>query len=228
MSKTKRNQDLFAGKKELHPLTEGQAIAKHEFLERGSNVGMFGYAGTGKSYLACALAVERTLAENTGIHIFRSAVAVRDIGFLPGDEEEKVAVHERPYGPIFSDILRRGDAYGLLKNKGILDFESTSFLRGITIDNSTIIVDEIQNMTMAEVNTIMTRVGKNCKVILCGDHRQTDLRKSSIHLLRKVLTKMQDSFIIVEMEIEDIVRSQFVKSWVVALEQTLEENENVD
>jgi len=218
---------LFANLLEFSPLTENQAIARNEY-EDGKNLLIMGYAGTGKTYIACSLALQ-DLANHFvhKIHIYRSSVPTREIGYLPGTEAQKMEVYEKPYIKMINDIMGRGDAYQILKTKDKLIFESTSFLRGISLDNTIVIVDETQNMTAHEINTLITRVGENTKIIFCGDFRQSDLdyRKSGISFLTKVLHKMSNHFSIIEMEAEDIVRSDLVRDWILAVE-SIKEDEN--
>lgn len=187
-----------------------------------------GYAGTGKTYIACNLALQELANQTTHkVHIYRSSVSTRDIGFLPGTEEQKMEVFEKPYMALVNEILGRGDAYEILKNKKQIVFESTSYLRGISLDNTFVIVDETQNMTDHEINTLVTRIGNNTRIIFCGDFRQSDLeyRKSGISFLTKVLKKMPNHFSIIEMEAEDIVRSDLVRDWILAVE-SIKEDEN--
>lgn len=187
-----------------------------------------GYAGTGKTYIACSLALQELANQTTHkIHIYRSSVSTRDQGFLPGTEAQKMEVYEKPYIALFNEIMGRGDAYEILKTKRQVVFESTSFLRGISLDNTFVIVDETQNMTEHEINTLVTRIGTNTKIIFCGDFRQSDLdyRKSGISFLTKVLTKLPKHFSIIEMEADDIVRSEIVRDWILAVE-SIKEDEN--
>lgn len=208
-------------------MTENQAIARNEF-ENGKNLLIMGYAGTGKTYIACSLALQDLANQLTHkIHIYRSSVPTRELGYLPGTEAQKMEVYEKPYVSLINEIMGRGDAYQILKTKGQLVFESTSFLRGISLDNTFVIVDETQNMTEHEINTLITRVGANTKIIFCGDFRQSDLdyRKSGISFLTKVLHKMPKHFSIIEMEADDIVRSDLVRDWILAVE-SIKEDEN--
>ena len=157
------------------------------------------------------------------IVIVRSAVTTRDQGFLPGTLQEKMALYEVPYKDIFAELCSgRRDVYDLLKKKGYLEFMSTSFIRGLTLDDAIVIVDEVQNLTDHEINSVLTRVGKNTRVILCGDYRQDDLRmtgkksqESGIKILLEVASKMK-SFSLVKFDIKDIVRSGFVREYLIA------------
>jgi phosphate starvation-inducible PhoH-like protein len=225
---TSGNRDtVFGNLKDFAPLTENQAIARNDF-EDGKNLLLTGYAGTGKTYIALHLGLQAIHSgDQKHIGIYRSAVASRDIGFLPGTEEEKMAVYEPPYRAIVNQILGRSDAYDILKTKGLIKFESTSFLRGKTFDNTYIVIDEAQNLDDGEINTVMTRIGKNTRVAICGDIRQTDLayHKSGIAFLQKALKRMPKYFSIVEMEADDIVRSGIVKDWILAVE-AIKEDEN--
>lgn len=212
---------------EFVPLKEAQVHAKVDY-DDGKHLLLCGYAGTGKSHLALAFGLE-SLSKGTkqNIHIFRSAVQGRDMGFMPGTEEEKMAVYEPVYRRLVNKIMDRGDAYEILKSKRTISFNSTSFLRGLTFDNSVIIVDECQNMDDGEINTLMTRLGDNCQVILCGDFRQTDLphTQSGFRLLHKVFSKIKKYTSIIEFEISDIVRDDFVKEWIVAVESIKNESQ---
>ena len=150
--------------------------------------------------------------------IVRSVVSTRDMGFLPGSAKDKSQVYEAPYYSIFSELFGRGDAYEYLKSKNNVEFISTSFVRGITLSDAIIVVDEIQNMTASELHTIFTRIGKNCRVIFCGDLKQTDLNKnrelSGFADFIKILMKMR-SFANVEFTRDDVVRSSLVKEYIV-------------
>lgn len=154
--------------KKFSPLNEKQekfssAFKKHHIVAIGS-------AGTGKTYQSISLALEKLSHGNIDkIVIVRSAVPVRDIGFLPGDVEDKMAFYESVYIGMVDEILNREDAYCTLKSKGMVEFHPTSFLRGTTFNDCIIIADEIENFSPEELNTLMTRVGRNCQIVLCGD-----------------------------------------------------------
>lgn len=211
---------LFDNVKPFKALTPNQETA-YEGYKAGRNLCITGYAGTGKTFIGLSLAIEELMdGTKDKVAIYRSAVQSRDIGFLPGTEEEKMAAFEKPYSQIVNKILGRDDAYGLMKTKRVVSFESTSFLRGITLDNTVVILDEAQNLDDGEINTIMTRLGKNSRIIVCGDIRQSDIHgaRSGLLLMNKVLTNIPDEFTMVDMEECDIVRSGFVKKWIIALE----------
>jgi phosphate starvation-inducible protein PhoH len=210
----------------IQPMTESQQDAFNAF-EEGYNLVLCGSAGTGKTYISLYLAlselIKRDKAAKDGpkkIIIIRSTVSSRDVGFLPGTLKEKMAVYEDPYRGVFAELFGRGDAFEILKSKGIVEFCSTSFLRGTTINDAFIILDEFQNAGVGELETVITRVGKNSKIFFCGDWAQNDLIRSKwdvsgLPYFMKIIEKMQE-FDIIEFGIEDIVRSGIVKSFIIA------------
>jgi phosphate starvation-inducible PhoH-like protein len=198
--------------KDIEPLTQGQV----KVFESDKNLMLHGCAGTGKTFISLYLALDDLQkADAEKIVIVRSAVPTREMGFLPGTEKEKAQVYENPYSNIMKDLFGRGDdPYGQLKQKGIINFITTSYIRGITFHDSVIIVDECQNMTFHELDSIITRVGNNCRIIFCGDFFQADLRNSGIKEFMGILKSM-DRFDFIEFGIQDIVRSDFVKSYLI-------------
>ena len=130
---------------------------------------------------------------------------------------EKSSVYEEPYRDICNDLFGRGDAYQILKTKNIVDFMTTSFIRGITLRNAVIVIDECQNMSFHELDSIITRMGEHCRVIFCGDFRQADLKNGQSGMLDflQILKRMEE-FDFIEFEIEDIVRSSFVKNYIIS------------
>jgi phosphate starvation-inducible protein PhoH len=208
--------------REISPLTKNQESA---FYANGSgkHLLLYGVAGSGKTFLGSYFALNDLLQGNAKrIIIIRSAVTTRDQGFLPGTLQEKMAMYEAPYREIFAELCGgRRDVYDLLKKREYLEFMSTSFLRGITFDDAIIIVDEVQNCTMHEIDSILTRVGKNTRVILCGDHRQDDLKmtgkktqESGVRNLVNIARAMP-SFALIEFSVDDIVRSGFVRDYII-------------
>lgn len=207
--------------KSIFPKTENQALA-FNYYNTGSNLFLHGVAGTGKTFVSVYLALNEVLYEDSPYHsvtIVRSVVPTRDIGFLPGKESEKSQVYEEPYDVICRQISGRSDTYSLLKQRNVIKFTTTSFKRGITFDNSIVIVDEAQNLTFHELDTIITRMGENSKIIFCGDFRQTDLNKpheqSGIGHFMKII-KTINNFNYVEFDYNDIVRSELVKQYIIA------------
>ena len=197
---------------DIEPLTRNQVLA----FESERNLVLHGVAGTGKTFISCYLAFDdMTKGMYKQLIIIRSAVPTRDIGFLPGSEKEKASVYEEPYKDIAVELFQRGDSYEILKTKGLLHFMTTSYLRGITLKDAVIIVDECQNMSFHELDSIITRVGTNCRVIFCGDFRQADLAKNGLQDFIRVL-KAMDQFDLIDFEIKDIVRSDFVREYITA------------
>jgi phosphate starvation-inducible protein PhoH len=183
---------------------------------------LHGMAGTGKTFIALYKAIE-SMMENTGvqnkIYIVRSVVPTRDMGFLPGNQKEKMKVYEAPYYAICTELFDRSDAYEILKQKNAVEFISTSFVRGITMNNCFVIVDEVNNMTFHELDSVITRIGKGCRVLFCGDFRQSDLTKdqerSGLKDFMRVIGKLND-FVHVDFLEQDIVRSKLVKEYIIA------------
>lgn len=211
---------LFTQLKKIEPITPNQTKA-FNYFDSNDYLILHGFAGTGKSFLALYKSLHTVLSDDSQykkIIIIRSAVPTREIGFMPGNEKEKIEVYERPYKEIVSELFTRGDAYSILKTKKYIEFMSTSFIRGITLDNCIIIVDEIQNAVFGELDSVITRVGKNSKLILCGDYRQTDLQKEidrrGLISILEILKRM-DCFKYVEFKESDIVRSEFIKKYII-------------
>lgn len=183
---------------------------------------LHGVAGTGKTFIAMYKALEEVLdpaTEYERVIIVRSAVPSRDIGHLPGDEKEKTEVYTLPYVEICEDLFNHIQPFQRLQEQKTVHFLITSFVRGITLDNSIVIVDECQNMTDMELNSIMTRIGRNSKIIFCGDFRQTDLyKKNDMSGLQKfmAIAELMPTFKTIEFSVNDIVRSKLVKEYILA------------
>ena len=141
------------------------------------------------------------------------------MGFLPGSVNEKMRAYEEPYEEICDNLFGQGQGYNILKDRGLFEFTTTSYLRGVTFTDSIVIVDEMQNMTFQELDTVMTRIGENCQIVFCGDFRQTDLERDSdkhgLHKFMGILHKLK-GFEYVEFGREDIVRSSIVKDYIIA------------
>lgn len=208
--------------KDVRPMNETQRQFFLSYIE-GNHVIGNGSAGTGKSFISLYLALTDVLnneREQDKIIIVRSAVPSREIGHLPGDMKEKMAVYEEPYKDIIGNLMRRASAYEDMKDAGKIEFMPTSFVRGLTWDNCVVVIDEAQNMTLPEIHSVITRVGKNTKVVICGDIGQNDLvvRKSDVSGFLEVLriAERMPEFDIINFTEHDIVRSPFVKSWIIA------------
>jgi predicted ribonuclease YlaK len=212
---------------DVEPLTENQKKLFAAY-EEGKHLVAYGAAGTGKTFITLYNALRDVLDETTPyeqIYVVRSLVATREIGFLPGDHDDKSALYQIPYKNMVKYMFQMpSDAdfemlYGNLKSQETVKFWSTSFIRGTTLDNSIIIVDEFSNLNFHELDSIITRVGENSKICFCGDAEQSDLIKSNerngIVDFMSVLRKMP-SFEIIEFGIEDIVRSGLVKEYLTA------------
>ena len=212
---------------DIDPLTENQKKFFDSYAE-GKHLVAYGCAGTGKTFITlynalCEVLDEKTLYER--IYLVRSLVPTREIGFLPGTHEDKADIYQIPYKNMVKYMFQMpSDAdfemlYGNLKSQETIKFWSTSFIRGTTLDNAIIIVDECQNLSAHELDSIITRVGENSKIMFCGDATQSDLVKTNerngIVDFMTVLRKMP-SFDIIEFGVEDIVRSGLVKEYIIA------------
>jgi predicted ribonuclease YlaK len=213
----------------ISPLTPNQQLTFDSY-DRGMNLMLHGFAGTGKTFISLYLALNEVLSEQSiydKVIIIRSVVPSRDIGFLPGNTKEKIRVYEEPYKEICDELFGRGDGYDILKMRGIVHFTSTSFLRGITFNNAIVIVDELQNLGFPELDTVMTRMGDQSKIVFCGDFRQTDLTKESekggLNSFINI-TKRMNRFSYIEFEKTDIVRSSLVRDYIIERTAYLDRN----
>lgn len=216
-------QQLHFELKQIQPITDNQVKTFNAYNE-GENLFLHGCAGTGKTFISIYLAlkeIENGRSRRRKLVIIRTAQSSKDIGFLPGSEKQKLEVYEAPYKAICAELYHRDDAYDILKQKGIIEFHSTSFLRGTTIDDAIILVDEVQNQRYVELRTVLTRTGDRSRVILCGDTKQDDLtserykESSGLSDMMKVFNFM-GSMTTVQFEIDDIVRSGFVRDFIIA------------
>ena len=210
----------------IKPVTDSQKLV-FESWKKGLNQFLFGCAGTGKTFISLYLALQEVLKNETPydkVIVVRSLIPTREIGFLPGDEEDKAALYQVPYSNMMQFMFEQPNEqafsmlYDRLKTQGSFYFLSTSFLRGLTFDNSIIIVDECQNLNFHELDTIITRVGQDSKIFFCGDFGQSDLtrmnEKNGLMDFLQILQEMQE-FNCTEFDIGDIVRSGFVRSYLI-------------
>ena len=212
---------------EVKPLTDNQKIAFAQYGE-GKNLLLHGAAGTGKTFITLYLALKEVLDENTPydkIYIVRSLVPTREIGFLPGDHEDKSALYQIPYKNMVRYMFSMPDdnsfemLYDNLRAQETISFWSTSFIRGVTLDNAIVLVDEFSNLNFHELDSMITRIGEDSKVMFCGDITQSDLTrendKSGINDFIRILEEMKE-FSCIEFDINDIVRSGLVKSYLIS------------
>ena len=211
----------------IEPLNDNQKKLFSSYKSR-KHIVAYGCAGTGKTFISLYNAMKDVLSDDNPyekIYLVRSLVATREIGFLPGDHEDKADIYQIPYKNMVKYMFQMpSDAdfemlYGNLKSQDTIKFWSTSFLRGTTLDNAIVIVDEFQNLNFHELDSIITRIGENTRIIFCGDASQSDLVKTNdrngIVDFMNILRKM-NSFDIIEFGIDDIVRSGLVKEYLVA------------
>ena len=210
----------------ISPVTDSQKEV-FETWKDGKNQFLFGCAGTGKTFISLYLALQQVLNNETPydkVIVVRSLIPTREIGFLPGDEEDKAALYQVPYSNMMQFMFEQPNEqafsmlYERLKQQGSFYFLSTSFLRGLTFDNSIIIVDECQNLNFHELDTIVTRVGQDSKIFFCGDFGQSDLTKlnerNGLMDFLQILQEL-DEFNCTEFNIGDIVRSGFVRNYLI-------------
>ena len=209
--------------KTFQPLTENQNNFFQAYKQGDYFIALHGVAGTGKTFSALYKAIEEVLDRSNTfekIIVVRSAVQSREIGHLPGTIDEKMDIYQQPYRQICETLFGRKDAWDRLEEQGHIEFISTSFIRGMSFDNAIIIVDEMQNMTFEEIDTVMTRVGNQSKIIWCGDYRQTDLnkKKNDVSGLLKFfdIAYHMGAFTRIEFTPDDIVRSSLVKDYILA------------
>jgi len=216
------NSDMMV---DVQPITTNQ---KHAFssYQEGKNLFLYGAAGTGKTFITLYQALREVLDPVTPyqkVVLVRSLVSTREIGFLPGDHEDKAALYQIPYKNMVKYMFELASdnefemLWGNLKAQESVTFWSTSFIRGTTLDNSIVIVDESQNLNFHELDSIITRVGEDTKIMFCGDVAQTDLiktnEKNGILDFQKIITRMPE-FDLIEFDMDDIVRSGLVKSYI--------------
>lgn len=211
---------------EMKGVTKNQLEVFKQYAE-GKNLFLYGPAGTGKTFVVLYNAIKEVLDPKTNyncIYIVRSLMPTRSLAFMPGDEQDKSSLYQVPYDNMLRLMFKLSSEeqfeimYEELKKQGNVAFLSTSFLRGITLDNAIILVDECQNLNFHELDTIMTRVGQESKIMFSGDFDQTDLReddeKAGLGQFIKIINEMKE-FYSCEFDIGDIVRSGLVRSYII-------------
>ena len=211
---------------DIQPLTDNQKLV-FDAYEDNKNLFLYGCAGTGKTFIAMYLALKEILSNKTAyekLYVVRSLVPTREIGFLPGDHEDKAHLYQIPYQNMVKYMFKMPDdpafemLYDNLKAQETISFWSTSFLRGTTLDNAIVLVDECQNLNFHELDSIMTRVGNDSKIIFAGDIAQTDLvktnEKNGILDFMKIL-EIMDEFANIEFDVNDIVRSGLIRNYII-------------
>ena len=210
---------------DIEPLTPAQDKVFADWAN-DKNLYLYGAAGTGKTFVALYLALRAVFDDHTPydkIYIVRSLVATREIGFLPGDHEDKSFLYQIPYKQMVQYMFEMPDddsfenLYNNLKVQDTISFWSTSFIRGTTLDRSIVIVDECQNLNFHELDSIITRVGEDTKIMFCGDATQSDLtrdkERNGIIDFMRILQQM-DSVELIEFGLDDIVRSGLCKEYL--------------
>ena len=218
------NQNYFL---DVNPITENQEFFFKEWANQ-KNLFAYGAAGTGKTFIALYLALKDVMDEETPydkVYIVRSLVSTREIGFLPGTHDDKSELYQVPYKNMVRSMFHMPDQssfdmlYDNLKGQETISFWSTSFLRGTTLDDAIVIVDECQNLNFHELDSIMTRVGQDSKIVFCGDINQSDLvrtnERNGVLDFQRILQGMEE-FSEIEFGINDIVRSGLVKSYLIS------------
>ena len=222
----KQKEITYCQLNQIKPVTDSQKLV-FDTWKKGQNQFLFGCAGTGKTFVSLYLGLSEVLRNETPydkVIMVRSLIPTREIGFLPGDEEDKAALYQVPYSNMMQFMFEQPNEqafetlYNRIKAQGSYYFLSTSFLRGLTFDNSIIIVDECQNLNFHELDTIITRVGQDSKIVFCGDFSQTDLTRTNerngLMDFLQILQEMEE-FNCVEFNIGDIVRSGFVRNYLI-------------
>ena len=218
------NQNYFL---DINPITENQDLFFKEW-DKDKNLFSYGAAGTGKTFIALYLALRDVMNEESPydkVYIVRSLVSTREIGFLPGTHEDKSELYQIPYKNMVRHMFEMPDdasfdmLYDNLKHQETISFWSTSFLRGTTLDDAIVIVDECQNLNFHELDSIITRVGQDSKIVFCGDVNQSDLQRTNerngILDFQRILENMEE-FSAIEFGVNDIVRSGLVKSYLIS------------
>ena len=214
--------------RDIKPITDSQ-IEAYEQWDKGRNLILSGAAGSGKTFIALYLALQELIKNRKKrLVILRSVVPTRDIGFLPGTQEEKEAAYLTPYIGVISEIFKNNPTLftSFLKN-GTIEFLTTSYIRGITLKDAIVVVDEFQNCNFHELDSIITRIGKGSRVIFSGDYYQSDFtnrkEKEGIGEFLKIIESLKH-FKKIEFTWKDCVRSGMVRDYLMTKEKMIEDN----
>jgi phosphate starvation-inducible PhoH-like protein len=215
-------QEGMARLVDLRPYNDNQKLYLN-YLHTHPQILVTGYSGTGKTFLAASYAANMYAArEIDKIIITRPNISVgKDLGYFPGTLEEKIAPWVAPVLDVLTEQLGKGVVDTAIKS-GNIEMAPLSTMRGRSFKNSFVLMDEAQNLTIPEMKMFLTRVGQNCKVVINGDIRQSDIKDNSgsglakiIHLVKKYNMDVPT----VEFGIDDIVRSDICKQWIIAFEE---------
>ena len=205
------------------PITQKQKDAYDAWDDRNHMI-LAGSAGTGKTFVGMYLGLEVVLDKDEPqkkLVIVRSVVPTRDMGFLPGTQEEKEDAYTAPYKAIVNDLFQDQDGWNKMVGGKNIEFLTTSFIRGLTIKNAIVIVDESQNCNYHELCSVITRLGEDCRFIMSGDYYQSDFtRKGDQEGIGRFIEiiKHMKYFDHIEFSWEDIVRSGFVRDFIMTKE----------
>ena len=199
----------------IKPITPNQRLAFEEYFN-DQHLMLLGAAGTGKTFISLYLALNDIINHQSfkKVVVVRSAVPTRDMGFLPGSEQEKLAAYTIPYKQIVNSLFGRGDAFEILTKNRTIEVMSTSYIRGQTLEDCVVIFDECQNGSFHELDSVMTRIGENSRMIFSGDIRQSDLHKSGLKRFKSITDRI-DQFSEIDFQLEDIVRSGLVREYLI-------------
>jgi phosphate starvation-inducible PhoH-like protein len=212
--------------KPIKPRTVGQKKYV-EAIKKNTVVLGIGPAGTGKTFLAVAMAVDALRAKQVSrIILTRPAVEAGErLGFLPGDLQNKIDPYLRPLNDALFEMLG-GENYARQLERGAIEIAPLAYMRGRTLDDSFIILDEAQNTTPEQMKMFLTRLGNNSKVVVTGDPSQTDLpfgKKSGLGIAVKILKNI-DGIAIHHFTERDVVRHRLVQKIILAYEKYEREN----
>lgn len=203
----------------LKPLNDNQE-SYLKALNNFPQVIVCGYSGTGKTFIAATYAANMYAAKDINkIVITRPNVSVgKDLGYFPGTLEEKFAPWAAPVLDVLNEQLGKGVVETAIKN-GNIEMAPLSTMRGRSFKNAFVLLDEAQNTTLAEIKMFLTRIGEDCKVVINGDEKQSDISGQSglskiIHLAKKYNLPVP----VIEFGVDDIVRSDICKAWIMAFE----------